>query len=496
MFRRFTLAVLAALVAPAMLPAQSQQEYASRRAALANMLRDGVIVAFGAREPSQDFLSFYQAPSFFYLTGLREPGAALVMIKRDGAVRSAMMFVQPRQPHREVWTGTRVGMEGVRALTGIPGRPATEFPRALDSLAGIGLPMYVIGDVTLPSGPEDRFALPERSPDEQAIEKVLAHHTTKLSVVNDSVAILRGTKSAAEMSRLRTAMDITVAALREAIPNVREGANEFEVQALIEFTFRRNGADRSFATVVGSGPNSTTLHYNADDRFIGPNETVVMDVGALYKGYAADVTRTVPSSGHFTPAQRAVYQIVRDAQAAAERQIKPGAPARFMSDSATAVIASGLTRLGLIESPGATYDCGTVTAVRQCAQFSLYYMHGIGHGIGLEVHDPDRSYFTGRIEKGSVFTIEPGIYVREHLLEEILDTPRNRELGSRLRNAVNTYRDIGVRIEDVYAITDQGMEWLSRGVPREIGDVEALMRVIPAGPAKRDAGMVERYKVP
>lgn len=486
---------LAALLAPGLLLAQSQQEYAARRAALAGKFAEGVIVAFGAHEPAQDYLSFYQSPSFYYLTGFKEPDAALVMVKKDGAVRSATMFVQPRQPSREVWTGTRLGVEGISGLTGIKGRSAADFPVVLDSLAGIGLPMYVIGDIRMAATPADeRFVLPDRTPDEQAVDKLLKHHTTKIVAVNDTVEQLRATKTAAELAHIRQAVDITVLAQREAIPNVREGANEFEIQSLIEFTFRRNGADRpSFATIVGSGPNSTTLHYNVDDRFIGANDMVVMDIGASYKGYAADVTRSVPSSGRFSAPQRAIYQIVRDAQAAAERQAKPGAQARLMNDSANVVIANGLARLGLIDSPDATYECGTPAMPRQCAQFRMYYMHGLGHGIGLEVHDPEQYYFTGKLAPGSAFTIEPGIYVRERVLEEMPDTPRNREIASRLRNAVNTYKHIGVRIEDDYAITDQGLEWLSK-MPREVGEIEALMSVIPPGPAKRDRALVEKYK--
>jgi len=200
----------------------------------------------------------------------------------------------------------------------------------------------------------------------------------------------------------------------------------------------------------------------------------------------------VPAGGTFTPAQREVYQLVRDAQAAAERQAKVGAPARLMSDTATAVLAAGLTRLGLVESAGATYDCDA-RGSRQCPQYSLYYMHGIGHGIGLEVHDPDQFYFTGRIEPGSAFTIEPGVYVRANLLDILPKTPRNQALARRIRGAVEKYRNVGVRIEDDYVVTDQGVEWISRA-PRELGEVEALMRQPFAGPAKRDVTKVEWYR--
>ncbi len=275
---------------------------------------------------------------------------------------------------------------------------------------------------------------------------------------------------------------------------IEPGMNEFEIQGLIEYTFRRNGADRpSFGTIVGSGPNSTTLHYNADDRFMNAGDVVVMDIGASYRGYAADVTRTVPVSGTFTADQRAIYQIVRDAQAAAERQAKLGAKASLMSDSASAVLAAGLARVGLIESPNATYDCGSAQQPQQCAQLELYYMHGLGHGIGLEVHDPDQFYFTGTIATGSAFTIEPGIYVRENLLEILPKTAKNDALIAKLRPAVEKFKNIGVRIEDDYIGTEQGVEWISRA-PREIAEVEAMMKETLAGGTKRDQTKVDWYK--
>jgi len=272
------------------------------------------------------------------------------------------------------------------------------------------------------------------------------------------------------------------------------GMNEFEIQSLIEYTFRRNGADRpSFSTIVGSGPNSTTLHYNADDRFMNAGEVVVMDIGASYRGYAADVTRTVPVSGTFTPDQRAIYQIVRDAQAAAERQAKLGAKASLMSDSASATLAAGLARVGLIESSDATYDCAPAQQPQQCPQLALYYMHGLGHGIGLEVHDPDQFYFTGTIAAGSAFTIEPGIYVRENLLEILPKTARNDALIAKIRPAFEKFRNVGVRIEDDYVVTPQGVEWISPA-PREIAEVEAMMKEALAGGTKRDSTKVDWYR--
>lgn len=491
MFRRL---VAVALLLPSVAIAQSQKEFASRRAALLKDVPDGVLVALGAHEPPQDYIAFYQAPSFYYLTGFKEPDAALVMVKKSGRI-SATMFVEPNQPNREVWTGVRLGTRGIETLTGIRGRSSDALPAVLDSLAGTSMPFLVVANVTPEVVPADGPTA-VRTPDDQLFDRLKKKHPTlKIVPVNDVVEQLRGTKSAAELSLIKQAVEITVLAQKEAISALRDRMNEFELQALIEYTFRRNGADRpSFATIVGSGPNSTTLHYNQNDRFIDINDMVVMDIGASYKGYAADVTRSVPASGHFSRSQRDIYQLVRDAQAAAERQAQLGAQSRLMSDSANAVIAAGLAKLGLIQSPTATYDCSTGASPRQCPQYRLYYMHGIGHGIGLEVHDPEQYYYTAKLAPGSAFTIEPGIYVREHVLEEMPDTPRNREIASRLQQFVTFYKNIGVRIEDDYAVTERGVERLSAQAPREIAELEALMATNPSGPAARNREIVDRYK--
>jgi Xaa-Pro aminopeptidase len=485
-----------ALLAPVSLGAQSQQEFAARRAALVARLPDGALIALGAHEPVQDYLSFVQSPSFYYLTGFKEPDAVLVVVKQGGRVVSSTILVQPRLPSREVWTGARLGVEGIERLTGMQGRSVADFGTVLDSLARAGLRMSVVGDFS-GGGETGNSVFAVRTVDEQIFDHLAAAHPgLQVVPVNEAVEALRGKKSQAEQAYIRQAVDITVMAQREAMAAIEPEMNEFEIQALIEYTFRRNGADRpSFTTIVGSGPNSTTLHYGADDRFIQAGDVIVMDIGASYKGYAADVTRTVPANGTFSPEQRAVYEIVRAAQAAAERQAKLGASARLMTDSSSAVLAAGLARLGLIESPTATYDCVVDEASAKCPQYRLYYMHGLGHGIGLEVHDPDQYYRTGVIAAGSAFTIEPGIYVREHVLEEMPDTPHNHEIAVRLRAAVQRYRNIGVRIEDDYLATERGVEWISRA-PREIDEVEAAMRGSYAGPAKRNAGLVEKYREP
>jgi Xaa-Pro aminopeptidase len=473
-------------------PADLQQEYRQRREALAARLPDGVLLAIGAPEPRHDYLPFFQEPSFYYLTGFQEPNAALVMVKRGGSL-SATMFVEPRVPAQEVWSGARLGTEGVARLMGTAARPAPQLPAALDSLLRTGLPLHIVGDVRA----QDTAAGDERpaTPDEQLVESLRRKHRgLRVQVVTNIVEQMRGTKSPTELAFIRQAVDITVRAHNEALRALAPGMNEFELQALIEYTFRRNGADRpAFASIVGSGPNSTTLHYNRNDRFIEAGDVVVMDVGASYKGYAADLTRTLPSSGTFSREQRAIYQLVRDAQAAAEREAKVGAAAARMSEAASGTLAAGLARLGLIESPTARFDCEIDGTRRECPQLALFYMHGLGHGIGLEVHDPEQYYFGGVIRQGSAFTIEPGIYVRANVLDVLPDTPRNRALVARLRPTVERYKNIGIRIEDDYIVTDRGVEWISRA-PREIDEIERLMRERYEGPAARDAALVERYR--
>ena len=486
MFARGVLLALYCALAGMPIAAQvPRAEFTARRDSLAAAMSDGVLIALGGHEPAEDYLSFYPVPSFYYLTGITEPEAALVLVKRDGAVTTTL-FVEPRDPAREVWTGTRLGAEGATRATGIAARPIDQLRPALDSLLANGGALSVIGDLS-GSGFATR--------DEQFVEALRHDHPTlRIAMANELVDHLRMRHSAAELALERKAIDITMRAQHDAISSIRPGMNEFEVQALIEYTFRRNGADRpSFASIVGSGPNSTALHYSANDRFMHAGDVVVMDIGASYRGYAADVTRTVPVSGTFTPEQRAVYELVRAAQHAAEQVAKLGATSADMDTAANRVLSAGLARLGLIESPDAVFDAGSGDCRRHvatgCAQFSLYYFHALGHAIGLEVHDPTSFV----IEPGNTFTIEPGIYVRPTVLDELPGTPRNRAMIAKLRAAVQRYANIGVRIEDDYFATNSGVEWISRG-PREPSEIEQLMRAHAPVPAPRDSSVIDWYR--
>lgn len=471
-----------ALPAPAPIAAA---EYAARRRALAAQMEDGVLVAVGRDESGPSYQAFAQTSNFRYLTGFTEPGAVLVIAKRGGKVVE-QLFVPPRDPSREVWDGARLGAEGATRATGIPSRNVDEFQAALPALLRGTPTLYAL----VPEG--GTFLNTEQ----QLLEMLREEYPglTRQVDLRGQVTALRQTKTPAELDLLRRAIFITTLAHREAARAVEPGMNEFEIHALIEATFRRYGAERpGFGSIVGSGPNSTTLHYRAADRFMQPGEMLVMDIGAAYGGYTADVTRTVPVNGRFNPEQRAVYEIVLAAQKAAEQAVRPGVTMAALGDVAAGVLSEGLARLGLIESPTATYDCEMNGQRGECPQYTLFYMHGVGHGIGLDVHDPDAGYSTGFV-LGSAFTIEPGIYVRGDVLDYLPDTPRNRAMAERIRPAVARYRDIGVRIEDDYFVTAAGVERVSAGAPREIAEIEALMALDSLWNRERRPEVVEWYR--
>ncbi|HEX2081001.1 MAG TPA: aminopeptidase P N-terminal domain-containing protein [Longimicrobium sp.] len=472
---------------PAVPPAApvAREEYARRRQALAREMGDGVLVVMGAIEPDADYLPFAQSAPFRYLTGITEPSAVLVMARRGAEVQEHL-FVLPRDPSLEVWQGARLGAEGATRLTGIPARTTQQMDDALAELLRGVRTLYTVAPLS-----PDGSGNPWQRPDQQFVQALQREHGVQRVVdLSNDLFRIRMAKSPAELDLLRRAIYVTNLAQREAIRAVEPGMNEFEILALIEGTFRRYGAERpAFNSIVGSGPNATTLHYRAADRYMQAGDMVVMDVGASYGGYAADVTRTVPVNGRFTPEQRAVYELVLQAQKAAEQEARAGVTLARLDQAATRVLAQGLARLGLIESADATYDCGQ----GQCRQVSLFYLHGLGHGIGLDVHDPDASYGSGFVV-GSAFTIEPGIYVRADALDYLPDTPRNRRMIARLRPAVERYRDIGVRIEDDYFITERGLERISAGAPREVAEIEALMAMESFWNRERRPEMVEWYR--
>jgi Xaa-Pro aminopeptidase len=454
-------------------------EYAARRDSLAARLDSGVVIAFGAPAPT-DPHGWTQLPAFRYLTGFLEPNAALLLIKRGGSV-TGTLYTASRDPRLALYDGFPPDSATVARQTGLQVRSLPALRPAVDSLVRLGLPLYDLRDFSS----ADAAGQDSLTRGARFIADLIARRPGPGREILDAHPLLdslRARKSAGELALLRQAIAITDASLKEAMRSVRPGMWEYQLEAIIEGGFRRAGGDGpAFASIIGSGPNSTQYHYVKSDRRMAAGDVVVMDVGAAYRGYAADVTRTIPVSGRFTADQRAVYQLVRDAQSAAERAAKPGASWQAWRDSAHAVEARGLARLGLIESADATFDppwaARCQTSPISCTQAFLYMAHGLGHGIGLEVHDPPRPYIgSGTFEVGHVFTIEPGIYISTRLLDMLPDTPKNRTMIAKVRKVVERYQNIGVRIEDDYVITPTGMERLSKA-PREVQEVEALRLV-------------------
>jgi Xaa-Pro aminopeptidase len=481
--RALRTAVLSATLAPALTAQIPNAEFTARRNALSRTVGDGVLLVLGALEPVPDYLPWEQSRPFYYLTGFREPNAALVIVRRGSQV-TGMMFVPPNDPSREVWNGARLGVARVRERYGMEGRDGGTLMRVLDSLLTDNVPLHVVGDFS--GGAMARSAHSQML---DAIRRTYPQRT--ITDVTAAVNTMRGVKSESEFHRLRIATEISARGHLAAIRLATPGVAEFELQAAAEHAWRSEGADGpGYLSILGSGPNSTVLHYNANSRVAESGDLVVMDMAAQYDGYSSDITRTIPVNGKFSPAQRDIYEIVLAAQMAAERQVRPGSPAQRMLDSANAALAAGLTRVGLIESPSATYDCAAGARPRQCPQLSLFYMHGLGHGIGLEVHDPDQYYETGTIGVGSAFTIEPGIYIRAHLASILPDTPRNRALRETIAPALARYGGIGVRIEDDYLVTTKGVERPSALVPREI---DALERLLAEPRIPRNPSVTSRY---
>ena len=468
-------ATLAAGVAGA--PAQiTSAEYAARRDSLATHVGGGIVVAFGGRTPVTDFGPFFQLPAFHYLTGYDYADAALVMIVRGGR-GEATLFVTRTNPRRSLYYGIEPDSADLARDLGLPSRSADDLAGVLDSLAAAGLPVYALRDF------EDAdFARLDSLTRGGQILRALAQRHFGLEVRDGAPIVdrLRARKSAAELALLRRAAEISVAGHRAAMQAVAPDLHEYDLQAVIEYTFRRQGSERpAYGSIVGSGPNGTQLHYMKDRRALQAGELVVIDAGAEYGGYAADVTRTLPVSGTFSPDQRAIYQIVRDAQAAAERNSGPGKSVQAAQDSSVDVRARGLARLGLIEAPDALFDppwpADCAQQPRSCREVMLFAIHGISHGLGLAVHDPMQGYYDERVFRaGDAFTIEPGIYVNNRLLDILPDTPRNRAFAAKVRGAVLRYQNTGARIEDDYIVTPTGLEWITPA-PRDIADVEAAI---------------------
>jgi Xaa-Pro aminopeptidase len=383
------------------------QRLRARRQALLAALPEGAVVVLATPPALGDTWAYRPDPDFLYLSGVRQTGFSILISAGED-----VLFAPAKSPMYELWNGRRLA-------PGTPEAAASGFGEVVDreqrgarisaALEASGGPLFLQGA------------------DLEDLELEL-EHVAKPRSPSDDLHALRQIKDAHEVDLLQRAIDVTAASLREAMGSIQPGQREFEIQAVIEYGFKRYGAQRpGFASIVGSGPNSCVLHYTANQRATRDGDLVVMDVGAEVWGYTADVTRTVPVSGTFSPRQEEIYQVVLAAQEAGIRAVKPGATMRQVHAAARAVIAE--------------------------AGYGEFFSHGTSHWLGLDVHDVGA--YSRPLEPGMVLTVEPGIYIAAESL--------------------------GVRIEDDVLVTADGARVLSAGVPRTVDELEALMTRDRAG---------------
>ena len=288
---------------------------------------------------------------------------------------------------------------------------------------------------------------------------------------------LRLRKSPMELKILQHAIDITTEAIGRSMAMAGRSQWEYEIDAEVLYTFKRRNADHwGYPSIVGCGPNATTLHYVESQGALKPTDLLLMDVGAEYGHYTADVTRTFPVGGKFTKEQAEIYQIVYDAQEATGRATRPGAIfPQDVHNASVEKVKDGLLKLGLITDRDGLIKISNNLPPQP--QYRLWFMHGTSHWLGMNVHDVG-----GRnvpLEPGMVFTNEPGIYIREDALDVLPKTPENEKFIAAIRTAFDKYKNIGVRIEDDMLVTANGAEWMTKALPRTIADVEAFMARAP-----------------
>lgn len=481
-------AIIAAPPAPKFTDAERQTELARRRTEVFKRMEPNSAMILWSAEVRNyagdvDFM-YRQENNLFYLTNLKQQNATLVLVK-IGENAQEFLFLPKRNPSRETWNGKMYSNEEASRLSGVKTiLDSSELPAFLESFKA--KKPFTLNGVTVPGTIANAyFMLPESENDDLGIaefrrENEYAKSLTGYKIVNarsganDIFGDLRLVKSPYELKLLQHAVDISTEAHMRAMATGKRVKWEYETQAEIEYVFRRRNADYwGYPSIVGCGPNATTLHYVESQGEVKPESLLLMDVGAEYDHYTADVTRTFPTSGKFTKEQAEIYQIVYDAQEAAAKTIKPGAKFTEPSRAATRVIREGLAKLGLITAPDATYETSFNGMPSKQYQANLWFMHGWGHWLGMNVHDVGA--YNAAFKPGMVMTNEPGIYVREDALDYLPDTPANKEFLAKIKPVFEKYKNIGVRIEDDMLVTENGVEWMTKKLPRSIVDIESFM---------------------
>ncbi len=434
-----------------------------REAARALMPDNSVLVVFAA--PTRTFSNdveylYHQNPDLYYFTGYKEPHAVLFLFKEaqtgvDGRPFNEVFFVQEKNARQEQWTGRRLGEQGVKEKLGIDaaynGQAFKDFPLDLTGFSKI-ITDELPEDVKNTRSRADLYDLITQFKAKARINDTLKNEKVDYRLFQQITSRLREIKTPEELVLLRKAVEISCIGQNEVMKTIRPDMSELELQGLHEYVHKRYGAEGvGYGSIVGAGENGCILHYTENSRTRIGNNLLLMDVGAEYHGYTADVTRTIPAHGKFSKTERAIYQIVYDAQEAAFKTLKDGSKWSDANSAAQETIANGLLKLGIIKEKG---------------EARRYYPHGLGHHIGLDVHDKG-SYDT--LRKNMVLTIEPGIYIPEN-------SPCDKK-----------WWGIGVRIEDDALITENGYELLSSFAPRSIEGIEKMIA---------EKSVLDNYKLP
>ena len=425
------------------------------------MDKNSVAIIPAAREAVRSHDTHYryrQNSDFFYLTGFEEPEAIAVIAPANE--KKLTMFVRPRDLEQEIWNGYRSGVEGaVRDFSADEAFPITEFDEKLpEILDGPDVLYYAFGHIS----PEmDQKIIRQLTQMRETNRKPLEPPRT---IVDPSTILheMRVIKSTEEVAIMQRAADIAADAHVEAMKSVRAGMKEYEVEAMLEAYFRKHGASgSSYTSIIGSGGNATVLHYISNQDELKDGDLLLVDAGAEYKGYASDITRTFPINGKFSQAQREIYDLVLKTQKSCVDMVRPGVRLEDLKTHSIELLTEGMVELGLLK--------GAPRKLIEEKKYMQFYMHNLGHYLGIDVHDAGRYYFNGEsrpAEVGMVMTIEPGLYISP-------DTSRIPDEFN--KDIPEKYLGIGVRIEDDVLVTENGARVLTHRVPKEAEEIEALM---------------------
>jgi Xaa-Pro aminopeptidase len=425
--------------------------YAARRQQLMEKIGPRAVAIIGGKKLSVRNSDvehrFRQTSDLWYLTGFTEPETLAVIA--PGRAEKFTLFVRPRDPERETWTGRRAGVDGAKARFGadqsFPVESiSSELPKLLDGVDEI---LYVPGE----DGELDHLVMSTMAHLRQA-ERRGMRAPRRIGDLRWTLHELRLIKDADALAKMRRAVEVTRLAHTAAMRAARDGVKEYEIEALIDYTFRKNAGHPGYGTIVGGGVNATILHYVDNTEPLKKGELLLIDAGCEIDGFTADVTRTYPIGARFSPAQKRCYELVLSVEKACVAAVKPGHTIDAIHDQAVELLTRGMVDLGLLQ--------GDVRELIDSAAYKRFYMHRTSHWLGMDVHDVGIYAPDGKsrpLQPGMVLTVEPGLYIAEDA-----------------HDVAAEYRGIGIRVEDDILVTADGHENLTISIPKEVGELEAL----------------------